>query len=217
MFEANNTLNSIRKDYQKGFLTEEIILDNPFHHFESWLSEAFDKGNDYANAMVLSTTGKNNVPDSRVVLLRNISYGGFTFYTNYYSKKANDITENNNASLLFFWPDMERQVRVEGVTGFLPAKESDDYFESRPFESKVGAWVSHQSRELKNRQDLEDAYETELKKYPDKKVPRPAHWGGYVLIPSKFEFWQGRASRLHDRLQYSRVNANEWKIIRLMP
>ncbi|MCC6373168.1 MAG: pyridoxamine 5'-phosphate oxidase [Bacteroidia bacterium] len=217
MFNANNTLKTVRTDYQKGFLTEETVLENPFHQFEAWLSEAFDTGNDYANAMVLSTVDAHQMPDSRVVLLRNISYGGLTFYTNYKSKKASDIKTNHNASILFFWPDMERQVRIEGAIEVLPVKESDDYFESRPFESKVGAWVSHQSQVLKSLADLETSYEHELQKYAGKKVPRPAHWGGYVLVPQKFEFWQGRASRLHDRIQYRKASETKWTIERLMP
>ncbi len=217
MHNTNHTLKTVRTDYQKGFLTEETVLENPFHQFEAWLSEAFDNGNAYANAMVLSTCGKDNMPDARVVLLRNVSFGGLTFFTNYKSKKGKDMAQNNKVSLLFFWPELERQVRVEGTIEFLPAKESDDYFESRPFESKVGAWVSQQSDEMNGREALEADYEKELKKYASQKVPRPPHWGGYVVIPVKFEFWQGRPSRLHDRIQYTPNGKNNWTTKRLMP
>lgn len=217
-FKINPKLNSVRKDYERAFLSEETVLENPFHQFEAWLDEAFKEGNEYANAMVLSTVDDELMPSSRVVLLRNISYGGFTFFTNYQSRKGAELEVNNNASLLFFWQDLERQVRVEGRVEKLPAKESSDYFESRPFESKVGAWVSRQSHVIVGREDLELRFEQELKKFSHQQVPRPDYWGGYVLKPSKFEFWQGRNNRLHDRIQFRRNdNLDTWIKERLMP
>lgn len=217
-FKINPVLNSVRKEYQRAFLTEETVLENPFHQFEAWLEEAFNDGNEYANAMVLSTVDEDMTPSSRVVLLRNISYGGFTFFTNYQSKKGFELEANNNASILFFWQDLERQVRVEGRVEKLPEKESDEYFESRPFESKVGALVSRQSHVIAGREELELAYENELKKYQEKRVPRPTYWGGYVLKPNRFEFWQGRNNRLHDRIQYRpKQNTELWIKERLMP
>jgi len=217
-FKLNPVLGAVRKQYTRSFLSEETVLENPFHQFEAWLEEAFEEGNEFANAMVLSTVDQDLMPSSRIVLLRNISYGGFTFYTNYQSKKGFELEQNNNASLLFFWQDMERQVRIEGITSKLPEKESDDYFESRPFESKVGALVSRQSHIIDGRNALEETYARELKKYENKKVPRPHYWGGYVLRPSRFEFWQGRDNRLHDRIQYRRkANSETWIKERLMP
>jgi pyridoxamine 5'-phosphate oxidase len=166
--------------------------------------------------MILSTVDKNLMPDSRVVLLRNVSLGGLTFYTNYESKKGQDISKNSNASVLFFWKELERQVRIQGRLSILPAKISDNNFESRPFESKVGACISTQSSVVKSRRTIDKLYENALKDYESQEVPRPEHWGGYVLIPITFEFWQGRSNRLHDRVQYV-LNDGKWSIQRLMP
>jgi pyridoxamine 5'-phosphate oxidase len=168
--------------------------------------------------MALSTVDVGLMPDARIVLLRNVSYGGFTFFTNYESKKGKDLEKNNKASLLFFWTGLERQVRILGEIIKLPAEESDTYFESRPFDSKVGAWVSQQSELVANRSALEKSFEEKLRSFENKEVPRPANWGGYVLIPSKIEFWQGRPNRLHDRILYTLdPNKKSWKIDRLMP
>ena len=217
-FKINPRLSTHRTDYGKGFLTEETSYGNPIHQFETWMTEVFDSGNQHANAMVLSTVNDQLAPSSRVVLLRNISYGGFTFLTNYQSRKASELEKNRKACLLFFWDAFERQVRVEGKIKRLPARESDEYFESRPFESKVGAWVSKQSTVIKNRKELEKEFEKGIKQFKNKKVPRPAHWGGYVLIPHSFEFWQGRSSRLHDRIRYTlQEDGTTWIKERLMP
>lgn len=217
-FKINPLINSLRKDYDKHSLSKESVDKDPFHQFELWLFEAIDSGDDHAHAMALSTVDEHLMPDARIVLLRNVSYGGFTFFTNYESKKGKDLEKNNKASLLFFWTGLERQVRIVGEISKLPAKESDEYFESRPFDSKVGAWVSQQSEVLSNRAELENLFTEKLKTYENKEVPRPPHWGGYVLIPSKIEFWQGRPNRLHDRILYT-LNSDKksWKIERLMP
>jgi pyridoxamine 5'-phosphate oxidase len=215
---ANSSLNHNRKNYMHGSLDEKSIDKNPFDQFDHWLNEAFEVDKSYANAMVLSTVDVNLMPDSRVVLLRNISNGGLTFFTNYNSKKGHDIRTNPTASVLFFWKELERQVRIQGKLEFLPHKISDNYFESRPFESKVGACISDQSSPVKGRNVIDNLFKKALKGFQSHKVTRPKHWGGYVLIPSKFEFWQGRSDRLHDRLQYELDwNKKTWSIQRLMP
>jgi pyridoxamine 5'-phosphate oxidase len=150
------------------------------------------------------------------VLLRNFDKNGFVFYTNYDSRKGSEINQNPNAALLFFWPELERQVRIEGILKKQTNEESNRYFDSRPRESKLGAWTSNQSKPIENRTVLDKAYAENEKKYPDKNVPRPPFWGGYVLIPQYIEFWQGRASRLHDRILYSLEKEN-WNIERLSP
>ena len=217
-FSINPVLKKSRIDFNKSFLLEENCSCDPFEQFEAWLSGALEKDPHYANAMALSTVMPSGMPDSRIVLLRNISYGGFTFFTNYKSAKAKQIDSNSQASILFFWKELERQVKIQGVIRFLPSQESEDYFRSRPFESQVGAWASQQSKVVDNRRTLDELYEKELQNYKDKTVPRPEHWGGYVLLPEVFEFWQGRSGRLHDRLRYSRKeNSTAWKIDRLMP
>lgn len=211
-------LKTIRKDYLKGELLESEISKDPFTQFEIWLDLAFKSGNDYANAMTLSTCDKTSMPDSRIVLLRDISFGGFTFFTNYSSKKGKDIEFNLNASLLFFWPELERQTRIRGTIKLLPAKESDSYFESRPFESKVGALISSQSSVVRSRKEMEIMFQNEFRKRENTVIKRPTNWGGYVLVPSSFEFWQGRASRLHDRIRYTLNDSDKsWLTERLMP
>jgi pyridoxamine 5'-phosphate oxidase len=217
-FNINPLINNLRKDYDKHSLSKESVDKNPFHQFELWLFEAIDSGDDHAHAMSLATVDEHLMPDSRIVLLRNVSYGGFTFFTNYESKKGKDLEKNNKASLLFFWTGLERQVRIVGEINKLPINESDEYFESRPFDSKVGAWVSQQSEVVASRSEIEKSFESKLKDFQNKEVPRPPHWGGYVLIPSKIEFWQGRPNRLHDRILYTlNENKKDWKIERLMP
>lgn len=217
-FNINPLINNLRKDYDKHSLSKESVDKNPFHQFELWLFEAIDSGDDHAHAMSLATVDEHLMPDSRIVLLRNVSYGGFTFFTNYESKKGKDLEKNNKASLLFFWTGLERQVRIVGEINKLPINESDEYFESRPFDSKVGAWVSQQSEVVASRSEIEKSFESKLKHFENKEVPRPPHWGGYVLIPSKIEFWQGRPNRLHDRILYTlKENKKDWKIERLMP
>jgi pyridoxamine 5'-phosphate oxidase len=166
--------------------------------------------------MNVSTVSKEGKPSSRIVLLRNFSENGFVFYTNYNSKKGNDISENNSAAINFFWPQLERQIRIEGKLQKVDSKISDEYFASRPHDSQLGAWASNQSEVLKNRQELEEKFAALEKKFAGINVPRPEHWGGYCLVPDSIEFWQGRPSRIHDRIKFTTVN-NEWKIERLSP
>lgn len=215
-FHVNNLIESIRPDFDKDGLLDENVPADPFSLFEAWLHTALEEGDQYANAMTLSTTGANGIPDARVVLLRNVSYGGLTFYTNYNSKKGKDIAAHPKACLLFFWKEHLRQVKVQGEVRRLPAADSDDYFASRPFESQVSAWASQQSAAISGRKELDQRFEREMLNYKNHTVPRPEHWGGYVLLPSGFEFWQGRAGRLHDRICYHALD-NKWKVERLMP
>lgn len=210
-------IRSTRKDFEEGMLLEKDCPDNPFHLFEEWLTAALIMDKDHANAMTLCTIDQDGMPDCRTVLLRNISYSGFTFFTNYRSAKARQIERHAKACVLFFWKELQRQVKVRGEIRFLPPGDSDAYFASRPFESQVGAWASHQSEVVADRKTLDDAFSRELKAYRGKTVPRPPHWGGYVLLPDSFEFWQGRRSRLHDRLRFTRNSQKGWRIERLMP
>lgn len=217
-FSVNPSLKDVRKEYDKSVLLEQDCSEDPFIQFEAWLTAAMGKDSLYANAMTLSTVSQSGMPDSRTVLLRNISYGGLTFFTNYKSAKAQEIDSNSQACLLFFWKELERQVKVQGEIRFLPIQESDDYFKSRPFESQVGAWSSLQSQVIDSREALDERYEAGLKKYQGKTVPRPEYWGGYVLLPKAFEFWQGRSGRLHDRIKYTKSQQKDtWKMERLMP
>lgn len=203
-------------EYIKGVLLEEDVVADPLEQFTKWHDEAFSVDPDFSNAMTLSTVDEQGFPSSRVVLFKDISFDGFTFYTNYNSKKAQDLKGNAHVALNFFWQELERQVRIEGRIEYLPAEESDLYFASRPFESKVGAWVSDQSKVIENRDKLEELYTELLSSYAEKDVPRPNHWGGIVVVPSKIEFWQGRPNRLNDRLLYSKMGEN-WIIERLAP
>jgi pyridoxamine 5'-phosphate oxidase len=214
--ELKDKIKNSRQDYTKHQLLEENINSDPFIQFGIWLHEAFEKGDDTANAFSLSTVNQFNVPSSRIVLLKDVSHGGFTFFTNYASHKGKDIERNKHVSLLFFWKELQRQVRVDGLVELLSAEESVSYFKSRPRESQLASLASQQSEVIANRGELEDYYLSITKLYNNKEVPKPNHWGGYVVIPSKIEFWQGRASRLHDRIQYKLIN-NSWKIERLSP
>jgi pyridoxamine 5'-phosphate oxidase len=215
-FTINRIMGSARNEFTRDVLEEGVLENDPFKQFDNWLQFAF-KGDLLANAMVLSTVDRAGLPDSRVVLLRNISYGGFTFYSNYESKKAKDIKDNPHGSLLFFWKEYQRQIKIQGTIGFVPKNESDDYFQSRPFESKVGAWASKQSAVVEDRKALDRLFEIQRERFPDGNVPRPDNWGGYVLQPTVFEFWQGRCSRLHDRMRYRLNEQGTWVIERLMP
>ena len=208
------SIKDLRTDYQKSELNVKDLTEEPITLFQQWLSQAIAYSND-ANAFVLSTVNSNGVPSSRVLLLRDATKKGFSFFTNYSSRKSQEIEVNPNVCMNFFWPEMERQVRINGSISRLSEQESDDYFNSRPYESRIGAWCSPQSQVIESREVLENKIQELKKKYPNE-VPRPENWGGYTIMPNEIEFWQGRASRLHDRFLYNKEGEN-WTINRLAP
>lgn len=208
------SIKDLRTDYQKSELNVKDLTEEPITLFQQWLYQAITYSND-ANAFVLSTVNSNGVPSSRVLLLRDATEKGFSFFTNYSSRKSQEIEVNHNVCMNFFWPEMERQVRINGSISRLSEQESDDYFNSRPYESRIGAWCSPQSQVIESREVLVNKIQELKKKYPNE-VPRPENWGGYTIVPNEIEFWQGRASRLHDRFLYNKEGEN-WTINRLAP
>lgn len=208
-------LHEFRQEYRKGELYVKDVSSSPIEQFQKWFDEANQSGFIDPNAMVLSTVDNLGKPSSRVVLLKEVSKGGFVFFSNYLSRKADDLKVNPDASILFFWDKLERQVRIEGIVEKITLEESKEYFFSRPQKSQIGAWASKQSSLLKNRETLEQRVEGYTNKFQDN-VPFPDFWGGFRLIPNYFEFWQGRASRLHDRIIYKHEE-DSWNIFRLYP
>jgi len=206
----------IRKDYKLHSLLEAEVDPDPIIQFQKWWDEAMVSKIDEPNAMTLATSTTSGKPSARIVLLKGLNPEGFIFFTNYESRKGNDLKENPNASLVFFWKELERQVRIEGSVKKLSEKESDEYFILRPEQSRIGAWSSPQSQVIKSRQSLEEMFEKYTHLFTDGTILRPPHWGGYIVKPILVEFWQGRPNRLHDRLQYTFSN-DEWKIERLAP
>lgn len=219
-FTGNHTemdISSIRKDYKLKELSENQIAGSPDIQFKLWFEEAVNSEVPEVNAMVLSTVGQNSRPSARVVLVKDFDKNGVVFYTNYESQKARELLENPFASLTFFWPQLERQVRIEGIVEKVTEEESIKYYNSRPWESRVGAWVSNQSSEIESREILENLFtELDAKFKGEGTIQKPKNWGGYRLKPEFFEFWQGRPSRLHDRICYELENES-WRIFRLAP
>lgn len=212
----NIDISHIRREYRESVLHKSLVSPDPIEQFTLWLSDALKSKLTEPTAMVLSTV-INNMPNSRVVLLKDVSQQGFAFFTNYASAKGKELAENPNASLVFFWAELERQVRVQGTVEKLPEIESDQYFSTRPVGSKIGAWASPQSSEIESRKKLEILQSDFESKYGDEEeIPRPPNWGGYRLKPLRIEFWQGRPSRLHDRIEYTLENG-VWTIRRLAP
>ena len=209
-------LKNLRLNYKKSSIDFKNLEDNPISFFLKWFDDALKVNKEEANACVLSTVSVENKPSSRVVLLKSVNEKGFTFFTNYKSNKSLDIQNNPNVSLNFYWPELERQVRITGVAEQISPKDSDEYFKNRPRESQMGAWLSHQSTSIGLYYNFMDTFNKLESTFKGKDVERPLHWGGYCIIPSKIEFWQGRPSRLHDRLLYE-LDENVWNKKRLAP
>lgn len=210
------TLAELRKDYARDSLDETSVDADPIRQFEAWFKQALDARLPEPNTMTLATVDARGYPSARIVLIKGVDERGFVFFTNYESRKGLDLAANPHASLLFYWIELERQVRVEGTVVKTSAEESDLYFHSRPLGSRIGAWASEQSRPLESRALLE-AREKAFSERFGETPPRPPHWGGYRLVPETIEFWQGRPSRLHDRILYTRESDAGWRISRLSP
>ncbi len=208
---------NLRRDYSTQTLLEKDVAANPADQFEKWWQQALTSEIVEPNAMTLATASCDGMPSARIVLLKGFNKKGFAFYTNYKSYKAIQLAENPKACLVFFWKELERQVRIVGLVSKLADVENDEYFMSRPLGSRLGAITSPQSQVIESREWLDDKYHALAKETENTEVARPQHWGGYLVQPVVIEFWQGRTSRLHDRIQYTLEETGEWKIERLAP
>lgn len=214
----NKDLSDYRKSYEKKELLEANCPENPIELFQEWFLSADQTDNvDESNAMTLSTIGTDGFPKSRVVLLKKFTWEGFIFYTNYSSEKGKAIANNNNVCLSFFWPSLEQQIIIKGKAEKIAENLSDGYFESRPDGSKLGAWASNQSSVVSSREELDQNLKSFETKYKNQEIPRPDHWGGFVVKPESIEFWQGRPNRMHDRIRYTLQKDFNWKMERLAP
>jgi pyridoxamine 5'-phosphate oxidase len=214
---VSNTIADIRKEYKLQTLSEKDVHTNAFRQFDKWWQEAIHSGLDEVNAMTLATASADGMPDARIVLLKGFDENGFVFFTNYNSAKGQQLLENPRASLVFFWAALERQVRISGLVSLASSKASDEYFNSRPEGSRIGAWASPQSDVIESREWLEENEKKLKEELAGNPMHRPPHWGGYLVKPVRMEFWQGRPSRLHDRILYSLQGNGSWNIERLAP
>lgn len=212
-----SSIADIRTDYQLASLDESVVGLDPFLFFRRWFEEAMEAAVTEVNAMTLATCDTQGKPHARIVLLKGIEEGGFVFYTNYQSHKGQQLSESPQAALVFFWPELQRQVRIEGVVRKVSPEASDAYFQSRPVGSRIGAWASPQSAEIDGRSVLESREQEYSERFADGTIPRPEHWGGYVVVPNLIEFWQGRSSRLHDRIAFELTESGSWRKYRLAP
>ncbi len=210
-------MNHERWDFKKGELSEADLKSQPIDLFKNWLEFAVESNIREPYAMVVSSMKADHQPTSRVVYLREIVEEGLIFFSNYNSHKGEQIAQNSKVGLNFFWSELERQLKVEGTCEPSPTEISDIYFANRPRISQIGAWASHQSEKLNSREELESRFEELEKKFQGKEIPRPDHWGGFLVRPSLYEFWQGRPGRLHDRFVYSRIEEDKWQLDRLSP
>lgn len=215
-FMKGDEIHKLRKDYSLHSLDENDVAASPLQQFEIWWKEAADSGIAEYNAMILSTVSAGGMPEARTVLLKAFDESGFVFFTNYNSAKSTQLDANAQCSLLFFWKELERQVRINGLAERISVKESIDYFDSRPPGSQLGAWASPQSMVVAGKSWLKETYQYYAERFKHGKIPKPPHWGGYRIRPQKIEFWQGRPSRMHDRILYQRSN-DGWQISRLAP
>ena len=206
----------LRREYARARLDEKSVSSDPMVEFARWFAEAQEAQVEEVNAMTLATATDSGAPSARVVLLKAFDARGFVFFTDYRSRKGEEIESNPRAALVFFWSELERQVRITGTVERTSAAESETYFRTRPLGSRLGAWVSHQSRVIPSRLPLESGLREAEARFPDGEVPLPPHWGGYRVLPEAIEFWQGRENRLHDRIRYTRAG-NQWKVERLSP
>ncbi|MEJ7737819.1 MAG: pyridoxamine 5'-phosphate oxidase [Chitinophagaceae bacterium] len=212
-----SSIADLRKEYQLQSLSEKNVDTNPLHQFEKWWDEAILAKIEEANAMTLATASSDGIPSARIVLLKGFNERGFIFFTNYNSYKAQQVTENPRACLVFFWKELERQIRITGLVEKISDTANDEYFLGRPLASRVGAWASPQSQVIENREWLEANHHYFEQQFEGKFVSRPQHWGGYLVKPINIEFWQGRPGRLHDRIQYVLEQDGSWQIERLAP
>jgi pyridoxamine 5'-phosphate oxidase len=215
--KMNKNIADIRKDYQLQTLLETDIAADPFTQFNIWWDEAIKSELSEVNAMTLATASLTGMPSARIVLLKSVTDAGFVFFTNYNSNKGKELEQNPHASLVFFWKELERQVRITGKVEKVTIHESDAYFASRPVGSRIGAWASPQSNVISSREIIENNILQYQKQFGSGEINRPSHWGGYIVKPTVIEFWQGRSNRLHDRLRYTKPDNGSWKIERLAP
>jgi pyridoxamine 5'-phosphate oxidase len=206
----------IRKDYKLQTLLEQDVEKDPIEQFSKWWHEADKSGIEELNAMTLATSTKDGMPSARIVLLKDFSHEGFMFFTNYESQKGKELAHNPNAALVFFWKELERQIRIEGTVEKVSEQVSIDYFLTRPVASQIGAWSSPQSKKIESREIIEANVTQYQTQFQDTPITKPPHWGGYIVRPKHIEFWQGRRSRLHDRIVYNLENQH-WTISRLAP
>jgi pyridoxamine-phosphate oxidase len=215
----NRDYHDHRKNYQLGELNDQYLEANPFTLFQQWMDDAFEQGVLEPTAMTLSTVDAAQQPHARIVLLKAFSSEGFLFYTHYESAKGRELITSKRAALTFFWPALERQIRLEGIVEKLSSDESDRYFQSRPRDSQISAYISKQSQTVDTRAQLEQRMQEAQQRFADQAIPRPENWGGYRFIPKRFEFWQGRPNRLHDRIQFTThpTDPQAWSSTRLSP
>ncbi len=212
----NKSIADIRTDYLMASFSEKDAAIEPFSQFSRWWNDAINSKIEDVNAMTLATVSAKGIPSARIVLLKDYNEKGFVFFTNYQSDKGKEIAQNPHVCLVFFWKELQRQVRIEGIAEKISEAESDEYFNSRPLESKIGAWASHQSSIIPYRQIIDENVKRYTEVFKDEDVPRPDYWGGFCVKPNLVEYWQGRQSRLHDRIQYTLDNGI-WKLERLSP
>lgn len=213
----NRDLNNMRESYESGCLLEKDCDKNPFNQFDKWFQQALSEKIKEPNAMQIATVGNDGQPSIRTVLLKSFDKDGFVFYTNYKSKKGIQLAQNNKIAILFFYEEHERQIRIEGIVHKCTSEENNAYFHARPVDSQIAATISAQSQVVADRAVLENLFEAKKQEFLNKEIPLKEDWGGYIVTPVLFEFWQGRKNRLHDRIQYTKTKTGDWIMERLMP